>query len=285
MERPTENAMRSENIILQGIKTPCLLGGEKSVAGAIFVHGNPGSGSDWKALLDPLSEFIFVAAPDMPGFGKAGKPDDFNYSIEGYKEHLNLLIEDLGLKKIDLVIHDFGGAWGLAWAVENADRVNSITLVNIGLMRDYRWHLFAKLWRIPLIGELVMMLPDWLVFKVGLKVGNPRGLPRSYINEIIENFDKKTKRAVLRLYRDTDVSKMNSTLVKKAVKSLLPRNIPCLVVWGVEDPYVPVKYAEAQKEFFPEAEVILFEDSGHWPFIDNPERFEKVLTDFLRKQQ
>jgi len=277
--------MRSENIILQGIKTPCLLGGEKSVAGAIFVHGNPGSGSDWKALLDPLSEFIFVAAPDMPGFGKAGKPDDFNYSIEGYKEHLNLLIEDLGLKKIDLVIHDFGGAWGLAWAVENADRVNSITLVNIGLMRDYRWHLFAKLWRIPLIGELVMMLPDWLVFKVGLKVGNPRGLPRSYINEIIENFDKKTKRAVLRLYRDTDVSKMNSTLVKKAVESLLPRNIPCLVVWGVEDPYVPVKYAEAQKEFFPEAEVILFEDSGHWPFIDNPERFEKVLTDFLRKQQ
>ena len=131
----------------------------------------------------------------------------------------------------------------------------------------------------------MMMLPHWLVFKLGLKVGNPRGLPLSYINEIIENFDKKTRRAVLRLYRDTDVSKMNSTLVNKAVESLLPKNIPCLVVWGVEDPYVPVKYAEAQKEFFPEAEVILFEDSGHWPFLDNPERFEKVLTDFLKKQQ
>ena len=38
----------------------------------------------------------------MPGFGKADKPDDFNYSIEGYKEHLNLLIEELGLKKVDL---------------------------------------------------------------------------------------------------------------------------------------------------------------------------------------
>ena len=207
------------------------------------------------------------------------------FSIEGYKEHLNLLIEELGLKKVDLVIHDFGGAWGLAWAIENADKVNSITLVNIGLMRDYRWHLFAKLWRIPIIGELAMMLPNRLVFKLGLKVGNPRGLPPSYINEIIENFDQKTKRAVLRLYRDTDVSKMNSTLVDRAVESLLPKKISCLVVWGVEDPYVPVKYAEAQKEFFPEAEVILFEDSGHWPFIDNPERFEKVLTDFLRKQQ
>ncbi len=182
--------MRSENIFLQGIKTPCLLGGEKSEAGAVFVHGNPGSGSDWKTLLNPLSKFIFVVAPDMPGFGKADKPDDFNYSIEGYKEHLNLLIEELGLKKVDLVIHDFGGAWGLAWAIENADKVNSITLVNIGLMRDYRWHLFAKLWRIPLIGELAMMLPNRLVFKLGLKVGNPRGLPPSYINEIIENFDQ-----------------------------------------------------------------------------------------------
>ena len=65
--------MRSENIILQGIKTPCLMAGERSEAGAVFVHGNPGSGGDWKALLTPLSEFVFVAAPDMPGFGDADK--------------------------------------------------------------------------------------------------------------------------------------------------------------------------------------------------------------------
>ena len=275
--------MRSENIILQGIKTPCLIAGERSEAGAVFVHGNPGSGGDWKSLLTPLSEFVFVAAPDMPGFGDADKPKDFDYSIEGYKEHLNLLIEELGLKKVDLIIHDFGGAWGLAWAIENADKVNSITLVNIGLMRDYKWHFFAKLWRIPLIGELVMMLPNWLVFKLGLKIGNPRGLPKRYINEIIKNFDKKTKRAVLQLYRDTDVSKMNTVLVNKATNSLSPKNIPCLVVWGKKDPYVPSKYALAQREFFPEAEVILFEDSGHWPFIDNPEEFEKVLTSFFKK--
>ena len=128
--------MLSKNFMLRGIKTPCLLDGKKSEEGVLFVHGNPGSGADWKRLLEPLSDFTYAAAPDMPGFGEAGKPDDFNYSIEGYKEHLNLLIEELELTQVHLVIHDFGGAWGLAWAIENAEKIASITLVNVGLMRD-----------------------------------------------------------------------------------------------------------------------------------------------------
>ena len=51
----------------------------------------------------------------------------------------------------------------------------------------------CETWRIPFIGEPAMMLPNRLVFKLGLKVGNPRGLPPSYIKEIIENFDQKTQ--------------------------------------------------------------------------------------------
>ena len=122
--------------------------GEQSEAGAVFVHGNPGSGSDWKTLLNPWSKFIFAVAPDMPGFGKADKPDDFNYSIEGYKEHLDLLIEERTMLVLTLSFTT-SEVPGDSWAIENADKVNSITLVNIGLMRDYRWHLFAKLGAFP----------------------------------------------------------------------------------------------------------------------------------------
>ena len=275
--------MHSATFRIQGIETPCLIAGKENQQGVLFVHGNPGSGADWKALLTPLSEFVYVVAPDMPGFGQAYKSDNFDYSIEGYKDHLNLLIEELKLTQVHLVIHDFGGAWGLAWAIENADKVASITLVNIGLMRDYRWHFFAKLWRTPIIGELVMQIPNSIMFRLGLKIGNPRGLPKDYIDEIIRNFDHGTKKAVLKLYRDTDISKMNKVLVDQAVKSLLPLNIPCLVIWGKQDIYLPYKYAKAQKEVFPDAEIIFFEDSGHWPFIDNPDRFEEVLVRFLRK--
>ena len=275
--------MLSKNFMLRGIKTPCLLDGKKSEEGVLFVHGNPGSGADWKRLLEPLSDFTYAAAPDMPGFGEAGKPDDFNYSIEGYKEHLNLLIEELELTQVHLVIHDFGGAWGLAWAIENAEKIASITLVNVGLMRDYRWHFFAKLWRTPIIGELVMKIPNWITFRLGLKIGNPRGLPPEYLDGVIKNFDRGTKKAVLKLYRNTNVEKMNEVLVNNAIKSLLPLNIPCLVIWGKKDMYVPYKYATDQKEIFPEAEIVLFEDSGHWPFIDNPAEFEKILIRFLKK--
>ena len=135
----------------------------------------------------------------------------------------------------------------------------------------------------PVVGELVMRIPNRLVFRTGLKIGNPRGLPKTYIDELINNFDRETKRAVLRLYRATDVQKINKELVDRAISSLLPLDIDCLVIWGKHDVYVPFKYAAAQKEAFPNAKIIYFEDSGHWPFIDNPECFNEVLVGFLKK--
>ena len=57
---------------------------------------------------------------------------------------------------------------------------------------------------------------------------------------------------------------------------------PVLVVWGRHDPYVPVRYAERQREFFPQAQVEILDDSGHWPFADNPARVAKIVVPFLR---
>ena len=275
--------MRQTQLTIQGIRTPCLIGGKERTEAVLFLHGNPGSGNDWETFLPSLSDFTYVVAPDMPGFGRAEKPDNFNYSIDGYKNHTELLLDKLKIEKVHLVLHDFGGAWGLAWATEHPHRVASITLINVGLLRNYRWHFFARLWRMPVVGELVMRIPNRLIFRTGLKIGNPRGLPKPYIDELINNFDRETKRAVLRLYRATDVQKINKELVDRTISSLLPLDIDCLVIWGKHDVYVPSKYAAAQKEAFPNAEIIYFEDSGHWPFIDNPGRFNEVLVGFLKK--
>ena len=275
--------MRQTQLTIQGIRTPCLIRGKERTEAVLFLHGNPGSGKDWETFLPSLSDFTYVVAPDMPGFGRAEKPDNFNYSIDGYQNHTELLLDKLKIEKVHLVLHDFGGAWGLAWATEHPHRVASITLINVGLLRNYRWHFFARLWRMPVVGELVMRIPNRLVFRTGLKIGNPRGLPKTYIDELINNFDRETKRAVLRLYRATDVQKINKELVDRTISSLLPLDIDCLVIWGKHDVYVPSKYAAAQKEAFPNAEIIYFEDSGHWPFIDNPGRFNEVLVGFLKK--
>jgi pimeloyl-ACP methyl ester carboxylesterase len=57
---------------------------------------------------------------------------------------------------------------------------------------------------------------------------------------------------------------------------------PALVIWGARDPYLPVALAERQREAFPSAEIEILEDSGHWPFADNPEAVGRLVEPFLR---
>jgi pimeloyl-ACP methyl ester carboxylesterase len=109
-----------------------------------------------------------------------------------------------GIKRAHLVLHDFGGPWGLTWASQHAARVASLTLVNIGIMPGYRWHYMARIWRTPLLGELFMATTNRPELKLALKHGNPRGLSNDYFDEIYGRFDKGTRRAVLKLYRHTN---------------------------------------------------------------------------------
>ena len=88
------------------------------------------------------------------------------------------------------------------------------------------------------------------------------------------------KRAVLKLYRATDDMGAMFAAEAPALRSL---TAPVCVVWGARDPYVDVSYAERQREFFPAAQVHVFEDSGHWPHADNPERFAGVVVPFLQQ--
>ena len=60
----------------------------------VFVHGNPGSGADWRDLIAPVSRFARVVAPDMPGFAGAEKPWRFPYTVGGYAAHLQALHRD-----------------------------------------------------------------------------------------------------------------------------------------------------------------------------------------------
>src|SRR5262249_3345696 len=97
----------------------------------VFVHGNPGSSEDFAGLLPLVGDFARAVAPDMPGYGKADRPADFDYTVEGYARHLDGLLGELGVQRAHLALHDFGGPWGLAWAAAHADRVASFTLFNV----------------------------------------------------------------------------------------------------------------------------------------------------------
>ena len=90
--------------------------------------------------LSPAPARSPAIAPDLPGYGSADKSDRFNYTVDGYARHLGGIIDQLGIYRAHLVLHDFGGPWGLTWAAQHPDRFASVTLINSGVLRGYRWH-------------------------------------------------------------------------------------------------------------------------------------------------
>ncbi len=269
--------MRRDVLDIGGVATPVLSDGAADDAQAVVcLHGNPGHSGDWLDLMPRVATFSRVVAPDMPGFGAAGKPEGFDYSPAGYTRHLTALLARLGVERAHLILHDFGVAWGLGWATLNPGRVASLTLVNIGALPGYRWHALARLWRTPALGEASMALATRWGLHALLKIGNPRGLPRAFIDGMYDYYDAGTRRAVLRLYRATPQLDVDA-------QTLRGLGAPVSVIWGAADPYVSASYAERQRDVFPQAEVTIFPDSGHWPHADNPERFAEVVIPFLRR--
>ena len=266
-------------LTVDGLRTPCLVAGAGAEA-VVFVHGNPGAGEDWRALVGAAGDFMLALAPDMPGFGQADKPTDFNYTVEGYAQHLDAVLQALGVQRAHLVLHDFGGPWGLAWAAANPSRVGSITLINTGVLRGYRWHFLARIWRLPWLGEFFQATTSRTGFRLLLKLGNPRGLPAAFVDRMFTDYDAGTKRAVLKLYRATSDIDGYSNAITAA---LLPHRIPALVIWGQADLFLPWRFAAQQRETFPDARVTLLPDSGHFPYADNPDAVAAALLPFLRE--
>jgi len=268
-------------VTVNGVRSPLLDVGPRGPEAVVFVHGNPGSLTDWTDLAQQVAESGRAVALDMPGYGHADKPRGFDFTVEGYARHLASALEQLGVSRAHLVLHDFGGPWGLAWAAAHPRQVASLTLINTGVVARYRWHYLARIWRTPVVGEIFMATTTRAGFGLLLKHGNPRGLPKPFIDRMFADFDHGTRRAVLRLYRATSNFDDFASVVTRNLAGL---DLPVLVVWGKQDPYVPVRFAEQQRSVFPNARVTILEDSGHWPFADNPEAVAGIVVPFLRSQ-
>ena len=274
------STLREMSVTVAGVRSPVLEGGRASDEAVVFVHGNPGSSRDWSDLAGRASEFARVVAIDMPGFGRADKPADFDYTVEGYARHLDGALTELGVARAHLVLHDFGGPWGLEWAAGHAERLASVVLIGTGVLPGYRWHFFARVWRTPMLGEAFMATASRPAFRLLLRRGNAR-LPRSHADLMYDDFDRATRRAVLRLYRATPHPDRDAGRYTAALR---PLDVPALVVWGKTDPYLPVRLAERQREAFPRARIVVLEASGHWPYADDPEATAAAVVPFLREQ-
>jgi pimeloyl-ACP methyl ester carboxylesterase len=274
--------IRTTTVTVDGVRSPVLEAGPAGAAEAVvFVHGNPGVAEDWRALLEPAGAFARAVAITMPGYGDADKPRDLPYTVPGYARHLAGALDALCVQRAHLVLHDFGGPWGLQWAADHPDRHASTTLINTGVILREKWHALARVWRTPGLGELFFMASTRGGTRQFMKRTNPPSFPASFGDHLFDLYqDKGTRRAVLQLYRNTPIGPH----VEAVAPRLREHPRPALVVWGAKDPYLKVRLAERQREVFRDARVEILPGSGHWPLADAPDAVAALVLPFLAQQ-
>lgn len=271
--------MRVGEVRVGDVRSPSIQAGpESSTEAVVFVHGNPGSGEDWRDLVARAGTFARSVAFDMPGFGRADKPPGYDYTVPGYATFIGSALRELGVERAHLVVHDFGGPFGLAWAATDPDAFRSVVIINAPTVSGYRWYLLAKVWRTPVAGELLHVTLTAPTFRWLVRRGNPKGLPPALVDRMQRDYDRGTQRAVLRLYRATDARRM----VPTPASFFRELDRPALVVWGSQDIYIPIEFAERHKAAFAKAEVVHLPGSGHFPMADDPEGVASVVIPFLR---
>lgn len=247
-------------------------------AGAVplYLHGVPDNSDLWRPFLQRTGGL----APDLPGFGRSGKPGSRSYTIAEYDRFIERFLDQAEVERVSLIMHDWGTV-GLAFAQRLPERVERLAIIDaVPLLPGYRWHRTARIWRAPGLGELAMGSTTRFVLRLLSREGNatPGPMPAEWIDSVIEHFDQGTQRAILRLYRSSPPE-----VLEQAGEGLGRLSVPALVVWGMKDPYLPARFARAYAQALPRAELVELPDAGHWPWLDRPEAIDRIV-DFVNSR-
>jgi pimeloyl-ACP methyl ester carboxylesterase len=253
----------------------------------LLVHGIGNSAQTWAGVVPRLARSHTVIAPDLLGHGSSDKPRA-DYSLAGYANGMRDLLTVLDIEKVTVVGHSLGGGIALQFAYQFPERIERLVLVGSGGLGP---DLSAMLRLASLPGtEAVLTLLSAAsgVLRLGLRTTNALGgaLGWQPVRDLAEAGeallalrDVPARRAVLRTLRGVVVTR--GQLVTAVDRLYLANAIPMLVIWGSRDPIVPAAHAETVRRLVPTARVEVFEGAGHWPHLDDPDRFCSVLLDFL----
>ncbi len=252
----------------------------------LFIHGLLGSQRQWTHLVDRVDDDHRVIIPDLFGHGASDKPAIGDYSLGAHAATLRDLLDRLAIEKVTLVGHSLGGGIAMVFRYLFPERVERLVLVaSGGLGRDVNAILRAA----TLPGaELVLpvLASQWLRDRLdwtGRTLGSMGWRPSPDLSEIWHGFgslgDAEARRAFLATTRSVIDPGGQSVSAHDFLTEVDP--LPTLVVWGSKDRMIPAWHAITAQKSIPGCEVEVFEGAGHFPHLDDPDRFAEVLRVFI----
>jgi pimeloyl-ACP methyl ester carboxylesterase len=222
----------------------------------VFLHGWGSSKSVWQTTVKHLPHTSVTI--DLPGFGRSENLSQ-PWDVDRYNKAVKATIENIGINRVVLVGHSFGGQIATSVAAEKPSWLSGLVLVNAAALRDSGPKLLSTLGR--LVSPL-FQLPGLRKLKAPLY--NFIGADQPPKNGNLQ----KTMQAVIR--QDQTDKLKNIT-------------VPVLVVWGKDDTVTPAEHARTIAEKIPQS-TLVFLTGGHYAFVKNPESFTAYLQEFYNQQ-
>jgi pimeloyl-ACP methyl ester carboxylesterase len=249
----------------------------------LLLHGLACDSSTWVDVMPALAENFTVIAPDLLGHGQSDKPNA-DYSLGGYANGMRDLLTILGIDKVTVVGHSFGGGVAMQFAYQFPDRTERVVLVSTGGLGKEVSPLI-RLMTVPGSGAVIAAgtLRPWrslvsgamtTLSKVPLKATRDLG----EVARIYESLaDPAQRRAVQRV--TSHVVDWHGQFVTMTDRSYLARLMPVMVIWGRDDMVIPASHAELAPSLVSDVHVLA--DCGHFPHRDHPEVFARLVNEFV----
>jgi cis-3-alkyl-4-acyloxetan-2-one decarboxylase len=258
----------------------------------VMLHGNPTWSFYYRDLVKVLRTDYRTVVPDHIGCGLSDKPDDnqYEYTLDRRVDDLEKLLDSLGLtSNLTLVLHDWGGMIGMAYASRHPERIQRLVLLNTGaflLPADKQLPLSLWLCRnTPLGPFLVRGLNAFSRGAVRYCVTRP--LAPDVRAGYLSPYNSWTNRiAVLRFVQDIPLGpKDHAYATVRSVQDGLERfqRVPMLICWGDKDFVFDGSFLAEWQRRFPAARVHRFADAGHFVLEDAFVAIAPLIQDFLRQ--
>ena len=255
----------------------------------LLLHGLGCDHTTWLPVIAALSRRYTVIAPDMLGHGKSAKPRA-DYSVGGYANGMRDLLTVLGIDKVTVVGHSFGGGVAMQFAYQFPERTERMVLVSSG---GFGAEVTPAIRAITLPGfhqamGLVTLPGVRHLTTAGLKALSASGLRATRdldeVAEILDSFkDARARRAIRHVV--SAVVDWKGQIVTMVDRAYLTQAMPMCVIWGTDDSVIPVRHAGVAAELAPGATVEVIANAGHFPHKDHPQRFVRILDEFIRSSK